>query len=168
MSHNNSSAALRHRRVKRKLFYMSAAILVPYAPVELLYFGNNISEGWPWTKPYNFNQIHYGLDPFPWDTINFVPGYEVSFALVNVNYIPIITVIPIFWCFGMTKEAVNTYRKLLLAIGLGRAFPRLHEEYDPDRTRNTGSSISWINPISSFLESHKGMNQRYIAVQSRW
>lgn len=47
-------------------------------------------------------------------------------------YLSIATTIPIFIFFGMTKDAMNSYRVVLLFFGLGKVFPQLHEEYDPD------------------------------------
>ena len=51
---------------------------------------------------------------------------------MNICYVPIITAIPIFVFFGMTKDAMNCYRVILLYVGLGKAFPSLYEEYNPD------------------------------------
>jgi len=120
---------------------MALCILVPYAPVELLFLIFNILEGWPWTKPYDFYQIHYGGQP-PWDTITLFRYDEVSFAEMNMNWIPVITVIVIFLFFGTGKEAINTYRRYLLAVGLGRVIPGLKTEYDPDRRENN-TTRSW-------------------------
>ncbi len=113
-----------------------------YALVELLFLVFNIILGWPWTKPYDFGAIHYNASP-PWSTITLYGYDDVSFAEMNMNWIPVITVFVIIVFFGTGKEAVNSYRRYLLAVGLGRLFPKLHEEYDPDKRQATSNPTSW-------------------------
>ncbi len=139
---NNSTAASRSQRAKRKLYLMAMCILVPYAPVELLFLIFNVILGWPWMKPYDFKAIHYAANP-AWSSITLFDYDSVSFAEMNMNWIPVITALVIFFFFGTGKDAINTYRKYLLAIGLGRLFPALRQEYDPDRRTVDGHPPSW-------------------------
>jgi pheromone a factor receptor len=129
---------------------MSLSILIPYLPVMVAFSVYNIMEILP-LKPYDFIQVHYGNNPFPWNTVLFVPSSEIGFALMNVNYITILTALPIFWFFGMTKDAINTYRRLLLAMDFGKFFKGLDQEYDPDRRRPrpTGSSAHFASETMS-------------------
>jgi pheromone a factor receptor len=113
----------------------------------------NIAAGLDSLMPYNFSKIH---DPATFNLITFTTSQGMSFLEMNGNYMAIITVLPIFWFFGFTKEAVNKYRVYCLNIGLVRFFPKLHEEYDPDRTRTSNTLRSWGQNISGFLKSGKG------------
>lgn len=151
MNTNNSTMAQRHQRMRRKLYFMTLSILVPFFPIELLFLAYNLlSLNLP-LKPYDFYQIHHGNNPFPFEFISFTTSDLVGFVDLNSNYMPVITVIPLFWFFGTTKEAINIYREYLLALGLGRWFPKLHDEYDPDRSSSTG--MSWRQSLSKVLRS---------------
>lgn len=113
---------------------MALSILIPFVPIQLLFlYYNLLALNLP-LKPYDFKQIHYGNNPYPFNFISFSTSDTIGFIELNRNYVAIITVVPIFWFFGLTKEAINTYRQYLLALGLGKWFPNLNEEYDPDRT----------------------------------
>ncbi|KAK1769176.1 pheromone A receptor-domain-containing protein [Phialemonium atrogriseum] len=133
MNTNNSIMVQRHHRVRRKLYLMALSILIPFVPIQLLFlYYNLLALNLP-LKPYDFKQIHYGNNPYPFNFISFSTSDTIGFIELNRNYVAIITVVPIFWFFGLTKEAINTYRQYLLALGLGTLFPNLNEEYDPDR-----------------------------------
>ncbi|KAI1021249.1 hypothetical protein LB505_000088 [Fusarium chuoi] len=73
----------------------------------------------------------------------------------------------------MTKDAMNSYRRGLLCLGFGCLFPKLHEEYDPDRTiggsssghsRFMGSTTSTTSSISSKIRSL--LSQRNLSTAS--
>jgi pheromone a factor receptor len=148
MNTNNSIMAQRHHRVRRKLYLMSLSILIPFLPVQLLFLVYNVSAFGHPMKSYNYSQIHFGKNPYPFNFVSFTTSDRVGFIEMNVNYMSVITVIPLFWFFGATKEAINMYREYLLTVGLGRFFPKLHQEYDPDRTqtsnRSWGKRFSWL------------------------
>ncbi|KAF4963107.1 hypothetical protein FZEAL_10956 [Fusarium zealandicum] len=91
-------------------------------------------------KPFSYDVIHNHPFPYQWANIIFLPSNGVGFAYMNNCYITILAAIPIFLFFGMTKDAMNSYRRALLYIGLGHIFPKLHEEYDPDRDAYGSSS----------------------------
>jgi pheromone a factor receptor len=143
----------RHQRIRRKLFFMCISILVPFFPMQMFWLYGNIMAAVATLQPYDFNKSHNRSSTF--NLVTFTTSQGVSFFEMNTNYIPILTVLPLFWFFGVTKEAVNIYRVYLLNIGLGKWFPKLHEEYDPDRTRD-GSQRSWGQQISVFLKSGSG------------
>ena len=162
VSTNNSAMAQRQHRVRKKLYLLALLILIPFLPVELLYLVDNLlSFPFP-LKPYDFNQIHYGNNPYPFNFISFTTSGESGFIEMNQNYIAAITADPIFWIIGVTKEAINTYRGFLLALGLGRLFPKLNNEYDPDRTTvNTGPSWTW-NLFRIFRRSTWTASTKYV------
>jgi hypothetical protein len=62
--------------------------------------------------------------------------------------------VAIFW---RTKEAMNIYRKTLLAFGFGSCFPGLKEEYDPDRRKLTSgaSSRPWESESTAVNNTRK-------------
>lgn len=142
---NNTNIASRQQKVRRKLYFVSVSILIPYLPLQILFFAQTIEFGMPWTIPYDFNRVHYGGDPLPSTLITFTTSLGTPFGIQNTNYIPILTAIPVFFVFGTTADAINSYRKFLLFFGLGVLFPRLHDEYVETRTTKAGKSFlsSW-------------------------
>jgi len=129
---------------------MCTSILVPFLPMQLFWLYFNISLGLASLKPYNFGQIH---NPATFNLVTFKTSKGISPLEINGNYMAIITVLPIFFWFGFTKEAVNTYRVYCLNVGLGKYFPKLHEEYEPDRSRTSNALRSFGQNISGFLKS---------------
>lgn len=138
----NRVASYRAQRTRRRLYLMVISIMTPYLPVNILMFVSNMVEAGG-LKPFNYDQIHNHATPYPWNSVVYITSDQASFQLLNIPYIGALTAIPIFVFFGMTKDAMNDYRRLLLCLGLGRVFPRLREEYDPDRSVRTGQSLSF-------------------------
>ena len=119
---------------------MTLTILVPYLPVLLLFFANNLKYLLP-LLPYDFGAVRRGAaDGYPWDAVILLPSRAVDFATLNDRCVALLTAIPVFGFFGMSKDAINVYRKYLVALGMGRIWPVLGEEYDPDS--NVGSSAT--------------------------
>lgn len=119
---------------------MVTSIIVPFFPVVVALAIANILANRP-LLPFNYYDVHNHALPAPWNTIAFVPSGMINWAYMNNCYIPILSVVPIFVFFGLTKDAMNQYRLGFLFVGLGRIFPRLKEEYDPDRGPSGGSSL---------------------------
>ncbi|ATY65288.1 a-pheromone receptor, partial [Cordyceps militaris] len=83
-----------------------------------------------------------------------------SFGSLNNGYISILTAIPIFLFFGMTKDAINSYRMVLVYIGLGKVWPDLRNEYDPDRkAMQTTTSSGYLTRISGKAKSSQSSSQ---------
>ncbi|KAL1854793.1 hypothetical protein VTK73DRAFT_8699 [Phialemonium thermophilum] len=158
MNSNNSLTTNRHRRLKRKLYLLTLTILIPFLPIQILWLIYDLVNMHFPLQGYNFHRIHYGMDPSPYSFVSFVTYHEVPFVDMNSNYIAAITAVPIFWFFGATKEAINTYRTCLLAAGLGRFFPRLLKEYDPDQS--SGSRKTWSQSLSKFFRPVTESGQR--------
>ncbi|KAL7901041.1 pheromone A receptor domain-containing protein [Trichoderma sp. SZMC 28014] len=129
---NNPLAQARSQRARRRLYLMVVSILVPYVPIAVgMAVVNWLVAGH--LKPFDFNAIHNPAPgKLPWNTIVYVTSNNINWSFMDSCYLPIATTIPIFVFFGMTKDAMNCYREVLLFFGLGKVFPRLHEEYDPD------------------------------------
>src|SRR5690606_14925622 len=111
-------------------------VLVPYFPVVVTIFVTNIRMMGP-LNPYRYEDAHHSM----WDYIVLMPSTTMNFPLLNQGWIPILTAIPVTIFFGMTKDAMNDYRRVLLLSGLGRFFPRLHCEYDPDVPGSADGSV---------------------------
>ncbi|SPN98367.1 uncharacterized protein DNG_01412 [Cephalotrichum gorgonifer] len=150
LSTSNGRATSRARRAKRRLYFMTLAILVPYLPITLMYFINNIRYIVP-LDPYDFGAVRRGeVDGLPWDSVILLPSRALDFATQNDRFTAILTVIPVFGFFGMSKDAINIYRRYLVALGLARIWPSLEGEYDPDRTGSRfGSSHGTSGIIAS-------------------
>lgn len=129
---SNRAANHRAQRTRRRLYLMIVSILVPYFPVVVVLAMFNIQHMGV-LKPFDYDRIHNNAAPYPWNSIIYMDSGEVGFGGLNNAWIPILTTIPIFIFFGTTKDAINEYRRMGLKIGLGRFWPRLYEEYDPDR-----------------------------------
>ncbi|KAK3944705.1 pheromone A receptor-domain-containing protein [Diplogelasinospora grovesii] len=131
---------VRRQRVRRKLYLMSLMILVVVLPVVLYLWSVNIRFFAPVMMPYDFNRIHYE-PPWTYNFITFTTSNILSPLDLNTNWIPNLTSIAIFVTFGTTADSFNEYRKMMLAVGLGRFFPKLHNEYqDSDKP-------SWFSTV---------------------
>ncbi|PON27250.1 pheromone a factor receptor [Trichoderma gamsii] len=129
---NNPLAHARSQRARRRLYLMVVAILVPYVPIAVAIAIVNFRVAGA-LKPFNFDAIHnHAPGEIPWNAIVYITSNEIHWSYMNMCYLSIATTIPIFVFFGMTKDAMNSYRVVLLFFGLGKVFPQLHEEYDPD------------------------------------
>lgn len=93
-------------------------------------------------RGFNFHKIHYEAAPFPWNSILIVPSTELQFVFLNAKYIPIFSGLLILFFFGGTQDAINDYRRVLVAFGLGRIFPILYQEYHRDKPTTTLRTIT--------------------------
>lgn len=89
----------------------------------------------PRLQPYSYHSVHHDAAPLPWNSVTFRPSSTLSWASLNICYIPV------FLFFGMTKDALDQYRAIGLFLGLGTLFPRLRDEYDPERGPASGTSF---------------------------
>lgn len=122
---------------------MTCSILLVYTPFQIFFLGSNIRQGWPWSLPGAFRQ-HYV------DKIFLIPYGLSGWIEMNMAYVSIVTIAVVFLFFGTGKEALNIYRRILLALGLSRLFPSLQHEWDPDRTqRGTFAQISSTQKTTS-------------------
>lgn len=134
---------------------MTCSIFLPYMPIYLGLVICNIIEMFP-MDPFSYASIHRlpgtleaAMAPFAWSAPLFIPSPQVSWLDMENNWIPIITCVPIFLFFGMTKDAINTYRRVALVLGAGTVWPALHQEYDPDRSAasQSGSSFTFSTTL---------------------
>ncbi|KAH7170366.1 pheromone A receptor-domain-containing protein [Dactylonectria macrodidyma] len=138
---NNRVANQRAQRARRRLYLMVVSILIPFFPIVVVLALLNIRHATP-LQSFNYNTIHGTRFPFPWNTVTYLPSSQLEFAFINNCYINILSAIPVFIFFGMTKNAMNTYRQGCLRLGLGWFFPKLNVEYDPDRDAYGSSGLS--------------------------
>ncbi|KAK4157238.1 pheromone A receptor-domain-containing protein [Chaetomidium leptoderma] len=146
-SHDGIAAA-RQERVRKKLYFIALVCIIIVLPLIMTIMFINIVEGAPWGLPYDFDALHFGPDPFNQYFISFTTSNELSFYIMNIAFIGELAGIFVFIPFGTTPEALNMYRELLLAVGMGHVFPKLKEEYVPRAKR--GSGFSWgslVHPL---------------------
>ncbi|KAJ4141409.1 hypothetical protein NW768_000620 [Fusarium equiseti] len=136
---SSRSANQRAQRTKRRLYLMVLAILIPYLPVVITFAVLNILGASP-LRPFDYDLIHNRTWPYPWSAVILVPSNGFNFVYLNNCYVHILAAVPVVIFFGMTKDAINSYRRGLLYLGLGHVFPNLYEEYDPNRTTYGSSS----------------------------
>ncbi|CAI4211482.1 unnamed protein product [Parascedosporium putredinis] len=154
---SNSAASNRARRARRRLYFMTLSILAPYFPVCTLFAAHNMLNYGSFA-PLDVPALRAGrVDNVPWNTIFLAPTSSMDFGSLVDRYIAIITAFPVFLFFGLTKDAINTYRRAALVLGLGCLFPCLREEYDPDRryfpTHGGPSASSHILATSETTQS---------------
>lgn len=147
----NRGAQGRSARTRRKLYFMALTIVAPYCPMQLVFLFNNLRVGWPWSRTYDLAQLHAP----GWDAIDFSPSTAVSFVSMYINYIVFLEVVVFFIFFGGTKDAHEMYRKDLRALGLGKLFPRLNEEWHPSDRPPTSfrALLSRTKDLSSFFNT---------------
>ncbi|PHH87923.1 hypothetical protein CDD83_8238 [Cordyceps sp. RAO-2017] len=134
-------ASRRSQRTKRRLYMMVTSILVPYLPLVIAVAVGNVLERPP-REPYSFDAVHHRAAPLPWHVVLFSPSSEIGWASLNNCYVNVLVALPIFLFFGTTTDAVNEYRAAALFLRLGRLFPGLETEYDPDRTTSSAGATS--------------------------
>ena len=134
----SSNAQARNSRARRKLYFMTMTIITPWLPLQLAFLFNNVRLGMPWAEPFQLSSIH----PKGWNQIDYSPISTVPWSHMYATYAYILEVLVIFLYFGLTKDAHDLYRGYLRALGLGKIFPKLNEEYIPsDRPRASLSSV---------------------------
>lgn len=142
-------------KIKRKLYFMALTIIAPYAPMQLVFLFNNVRLGWPWAMPYSLEDLHVP----GWNRIDYAPSMAVPFVSMYINYIAALEVVVFFLYFGSSEEAHEMYRRYILALGLGKPFPRFNEKWHPS-TRPTssvrslwprGKSTSSFDSTTNFL-----------------
>ncbi|KAL6791863.1 pheromone A receptor domain-containing protein [Trichoderma sp. SZMC 28012] len=111
---SNPLAHVRNQRARRRLYLMVISILIPFLPVILALAAINIVNTLP-LEPFDFKAIHSNDRSVPWNTIMYLPSSQIGWMFTNICYVPIVTAIPIFVFFGMTKDAMNCYRVILLS-----------------------------------------------------
>ena len=122
----------------------------------------NIMEGWPFNSPASFQMVHFH-GPVPFNSITILGAQDLGFLALNMSWIPVVSAYVAFVFFGTSKEAINIYREYLLALGLGRFFPRLHEVYDPDRTPVDTSASNTSNTSNTTTQLSTLDSIRYVA-----
>lgn len=122
---SDSTASSRQNRTKRRLYLMCLVVLIPYIPLNCAVAIYNLVRNLP-LQPFDFYKIHHEAEPFPWNSIVFIPSTQTNFVYVNTKLLPIITSGIVWFFFGTTTEAMGIYRRCLLAMGLGKLFPRIH------------------------------------------
>ncbi|KAJ3494171.1 hypothetical protein NLG97_g4252 [Lecanicillium saksenae] len=163
---SNRTAFLRSQRAKRRLYLMVMSILVPFLPITVTLCVLNV-RALGSLEPFDFNQIHHSTTSLiPWGAIIFVPSRLIDFGSFNNGYISILTAIPIFLFFGMTKDAMNSYRLILLWFGLGKFWPGLYIEYDPDRkAMQTSTSAGLFTCTTGKTKSDHGSSRYKLTTQ---
>ncbi|KAG6283157.1 hypothetical protein E4U48_001513 [Claviceps purpurea] len=136
---SNRIAQQRSQRARRRLYLMVISILIPFLPVVVALTVLNILQ-MHGVLPYDYNEVHNHDLPIPWSTVVLVTSSQISWAVLANCYISILTAIPIFVFFGLTKDAINDYRRIALFLGLGVLFPSLRRMYDPDKSFTVGDS----------------------------
>lgn len=147
----NSSAQARNARARRKLYFMTLTIVAPYLPMQLAFLYNNIKRGMPWATP-------VGLSSFTQegrDEIDYSPSTVVPWTIMYGTYGYAIEAFIVFLYFGLTKDAHDIYRKYLRALGLGKVFPKINEDWYPSDRPPASLSSMWSRAkrASTFVSS---------------
>jgi pheromone a factor receptor len=134
-------SAARHDRLRVKLYFTTLVCIIVVLPLVMVLLFRNIVQGAPWNLPYDFDALHFGPDPYNVYFISFTTSDRLTFPAMNIAYIGTVAGIFVSIPFGTTPEAINMYRGMLLALGLGYLFPKLRNEYVPGPKR--ASKFGW-------------------------
>ncbi|KAL5604709.1 hypothetical protein BROUX41_001940 [Berkeleyomyces rouxiae] len=143
---SNPLVRSRSNRARRRLYFMSLSIILPYLPIDMYLAAQNIKTFTPFF-PFDYDKIHGGVPGIPWNSVLYFVGEWTTFILVNNNWLFPLCAVPIFLFFGMTIDAINNYRRILVRCGMSRFWPWLTEEYSPDRVQQP----SWVGSV---FDSH--------------
>jgi pheromone a factor receptor len=101
-----------------RLFTICIVTLLFYVPYNLAAFWLFLNEV-PWQAPYNWDEVHGPK----FNTVIRVPTHGQvhldKWGQVMTGYV-------IFLIFGTGSDAYDTYKKILIAVGLGKVFPSLY------------------------------------------
>ena len=114
---------------------MSFTLLVLYTPVSIYFFYVNLNIEW---LPYSWSAVH---DPSRWDVI-YLP--ELGVRTFDA-WVSIAMALFVFAYFGMGGDAVETYRKWMVKIGLGSCFPSLKQRR---KRQVSAGERSWTSQFS--------------------
>ncbi|CZT21880.1 uncharacterized protein RCC_07746 [Ramularia collo-cygni] len=129
---NNNTTKSRFLR----LYLLSTLCVIALIPGQVFVFVTNVSPG---VTSFSWNAVHHPTE-YSWDSVIMVPSggktfYDRWFCLVGS--------VLIFAFFGFGRDAVKTYRDLLLGIGMGRVIPSLKPGHISRRdTQGTFSSFN--------------------------
>jgi pheromone a factor receptor len=132
------------------------------------------------TLPYSwyllYTEVKSITGPFDWSTVHgpkfnsviMIPSgglpYYDSWGRIAVGYV-------IFFVFGTGQDAKTLYKKMLVACGLGRIWPSLHNTEDTSTSRSrSSSSRSWFwlgNKTKSFFTSTRSSTTASRTTQSQ-
>lgn len=118
---------------------MTLTILTPWLPMQLVFLYNNIIAGMPWKEPFDLPSVHSE----GWNQIDYAPISTVPWSHLYATYAYALEVLVVFLYFGLTKDAHDLYRENLRALGLGKIFPKLNEEYFPSDRPPASLSNMW-------------------------
>ncbi|KAI0202881.1 pheromone A receptor-domain-containing protein [Astrocystis sublimbata] len=146
---SGGAASLRANRTRRRLFNMSFSILLVYVPVMMYFLVANIKDTLASYRAYDYRRMHWSATPYPWETILFVPSWLIPSDIMNLPWIPIATAAVILMFFGMTTDALKTYRHYREYVGIDTWFRSFRQKGgktssppgDSDRTVESGRAL---------------------------
>nr|CAO78598.1 pheromone receptor 1 [Neurospora discreta] len=147
---DDSIRTARQKRLRRKLYFLTLSILILVVPTVCVFFVFNLIQGWPWSLPFDIHRIHANIN-----FVSFTTTERMKVSAVLTNYVPVVSSAAICITFGTTVEAYNQYRLVLVFLGLGKVWPKLYQEYDPDESgppselSTQTSSKSWWSSITT-------------------
>ncbi|KAI1800641.1 pheromone A receptor-domain-containing protein [Daldinia bambusicola] len=123
---SNNASASRHIRLRRRLYNVTALIMLIYGPVSLFLLGENIrmAVNYPPT-PYDFMRIHSNIQQYPWNSVIFTPSWSIDWLEMNQPWFSILTTVAIVAFFGTSEECSPVYCRYMTWLGLGWCFPSL-------------------------------------------
>lgn len=160
ISNDDDIAAFRQAQVRKKLYFITLVVTVIVVPlVTALMIFYLLIGGDYWAKPYDFDSFHFGPDPFNASFISFTTSDMMSWVEFCSDYIGLLAGIFLAIPFGTTTEAINMYRRCLVAIGLGYVCPKLRKVYTPSMKRK--SKVGWWSSATRTLGGKSLLTSRY-------
>ncbi|KAI8963978.1 pheromone A receptor-domain-containing protein [Daldinia sp. FL1419] len=130
---SNNLTAARHVRLRRRLYNVTASVMLVYTPVSFILLAQNIQKAVQAPpKPYDFGAIHGPGNAYLWDLVTFVPSWDLDWLVMNQPWFAILTTVVIVAFFGTSEECWPVYRGCMLWLGLGRCIPNLRQQNVPN------------------------------------
>ncbi|KAI0847929.1 pheromone A receptor-domain-containing protein [Daldinia vernicosa] len=122
---SSNQGVARHIRLRIRLYHVTASIMLVYAPVSFILLSKNIQMAVQEPpSAYDFHRIHDDADPYPWDSVTFVPSWNMEWLEMNQPWFAIMTTVTIIGFFGTSEDCSPVYRGYMEWLGLGRCLPR--------------------------------------------
>jgi pheromone a factor receptor len=124
-----------------RLFTICIIIILIYVPYTFYLLATLVKSV---INPYDWARVH---DPTRFNSIIKVPAYG---TVTLDRWAQVITGYIVFFVFGTGNDAHNTYKAMLLAVGLGRVSPSLHLRHESGSASPASFSPppTWASTIS--------------------
>jgi pheromone a factor receptor len=142
-----------------RLFIICIVIIIVYVPYTIWLLVSLVRQV---TGPYSWSRVH---DPKMFNSVVKAPSYGIvtidKWGQIATGYV-------LFFVFGTGSDAYNTYKKTLLACGLGRIWPSLYvmRESGASTPNSFINARTWTSSVTS--KAKNVFKSRNASVAETW